>query len=214
MGIKTIRVPILADVEIYESSNNNILPFDKDFLHLIYAGSAGKKDLIFNVIEAVEKINGDGFCVKLHLLGPITSELRKVLSKSLHSHILLYGNLPQKTVPDFLSRADFSVLLRPLKRFSKAGFPTKFVESMNIGLPVIANLTSDLSYYLRDGFNGFIVNGYSVDDLVLVLKKIISADTNHLKIMRQNARHTALDYFDFRLYSDKLNQFLIEVFRE
>ncbi len=38
-----------------------------------------------------------------------------------------------------------------------AGFPTKFVESLGAGCPVITNYTSDLDLYLKNGFNGFVV---------------------------------------------------------
>lgn len=211
-GMKTLRVPILVDAEIKEQFVlKDMISFDTNCLNLIYAGYAGKKDLINNVIEAVNTINNNDSLVKLHILGTSANDLREIYTKALSKNILFYGKLPHHIVPYYLKQADFSILLRPNKRYANAGFPTKFVESMEAGLPVIANLTSDLSYYLHDGINGFIVDGYSAEALVVVLNKIILENKNHLKFMKIKARQTAIENFDFHLYSDQFNQFIKDV---
>ena len=45
-----------------------------------------------------------------------------------------------------------------------AGFPTKVVESLALGTPVITNLTSDLGFCVFDGRNGVILDARSEQD--------------------------------------------------
>lgn len=52
-----------------------------------------------------------------------------------------------------------------------AGFPTKFVESITAGTPVLTNQTSDLADYLVEGEIGF----WLVDDIADSLKKSSAA---------------------------------------
>jgi len=99
-------------------------------------------------------------------------------------------------------------LLRPLLRYAQAGFPTKFVESLNAGLPVIANLTSDLNLYLKDGYNGFVLNNYSVDELVSKIRFIMSLPKSSFNQLRINSKRTAVENFDYRLYTKKFDAFL------
>jgi len=207
-GLKTLRIPILVNTKKIDEHPEIISNFDPDFLNLIYAGNHGKKDLIFNVIDAVEQLSSEGLKVKFHLLGPTKPELQSKIHYPITDAIICYGRIPQENVPFYLNQADFSVLLRPVLRYAQAGFPTKFVESLNAGLPVIANLTSDLKLYLKDGYNGFVLNNYSVDELISKIKSIISQPKSSYNQLRVNAKQTAVENFDYRIYSKKFDAFL------
>jgi glycosyltransferase involved in cell wall biosynthesis len=206
--LKTVRVPVLIDTVKVDKSPVNIGPFDNKYLNLIYAGYPGKKDLVVNVIEAVERLNKEGLNIRFHLLGLTTDELEVEYQRHFSAAIICHGKIAQNIVAEYLKQADFSVLLRPNERYAEAGFPTKFVESLNAGLPVIANLTGDLSLYLKDGYNGFVVKDSSCDSLVQVINKITPIDRDQLRTMRKNANLTAKDNFDYRLFSDDLSIFL------
>lgn len=210
-GMKTLLIPIIIDINDKDEYTKEIPDFNNDSMNLIYAGFAGKKDLIMNVINAVESINKEGISVKLHLLGTTKEQLHANSNNNKFGNIIFYGILPQKDVLSYLKKADFSVLLRPDKRYSNAGFPTKFVESMAAGIPIIANLTSDLKYYIKDGYNGIVVENYSIKALVKVLKDITKKDKSHFVQLKQNARNTAVEKFDLSLYSERFNDFLTEI---
>ena len=87
---------------------------------------------------------------------------------------------------------------------TEAGFPTKFVESLACGVPVIANLTSDLARFLRDGQEGLVCSGYSAADFSEVLERASKLRSSELTEMRQAARRTAESAFDYRNYTDTL----------
>ena len=56
-----------------------------------------------------------------------------------------------------VAASDFTILLRPVSRFSLAGFPTKLAESMACGVPIIGNLTSNIGDYVHKGVEGVLV---------------------------------------------------------
>lgn len=201
-----LKIPVMVDSCQPIMENKNI-GFDHDYLNLIYAGTPGKKDIIIPIIEAVNKLNKEGYKIKFHILG-CDSIYIKNQKIELSDNIIFYGKLPQDVVPNYLKEADFSILLRPNNRKSNAGFPTKFVESLNAGLPVIANLTSDLSLYLKEGYNGFILEDYKITTLIEKFKYILSLPKSNFNIMRENAKNTAKEHFDYRNYSYKFSMFI------
>lgn len=210
-GLTAVRIPLLVDTRCQDEESGIIPDFDKNYLNLIYAGFPGQKDLLFNVIDAIERLSAEGVLIKFHLLGPTNEQLRSFSRNGFSDAIICYGKISQDKVPFFLKRADYSVLLRPDKRYANAGFPTKFVESLNSGLPVIANYTSDLAYFLKDGYNGFVVGDCSVHTLMEKIKYILSVDKNTIDQLRINARQTVIDNFDFRLYSNDLSEFISQI---
>jgi glycosyltransferase involved in cell wall biosynthesis len=210
-NLKTIRIPVLIDTRSTFFREVHVESFDKKQLHLIYAGTPGKKDNVLNVIQTVEQLAKSGVSIQFHLLGSSKSDLGFYPKDIFSDAIVFHGKILQHLVPKYLEQADFSILLRPNKRYSQAGFPTKFVESLNAGLPVIANLTSDLGLYLKDGYNGFIVNTVSADTLTEKIKGILLMDKNELLMMKKNARQTAIDQFDYRIYSGMLQDFLTNI---
>lgn len=204
-GLKVFRVPVLIDSQ--SVVNKGSMVACEGSINLIYAGSPGKKDLIINMIRAVEIVTKSNNRIIFNILGIDKVSLERLFGMNLSDNIKCHGILEQKKVYEFLSRSDFSVLLRPNERYANAGFPTKFVESLTYRVPVIANLTSDLPLYLVNGFNGFVVENESVNSLVQVLENILCIEEDKLTELKDNSRRTAVDNFDYRLYSKGFNDF-------
>lgn len=207
-GVKCIRVPPTLDVssvrfgEFRRSKNDSKLT-------LVYAGTPGRKDLLNNIIEAVARVDFFGERLRLLVIGPTLAEVLYLTGKaSLPSGVVVLGRLKQSEVAEFVSSADFTVLLREPLRFANAGFPTKFVESLSCGTPVIANLTSDIALYLHDGVEGFVCDSHAVDALVIALNRALALSLSMLNEMRCAAREQAERSFDFRNYSVCLKDFL------
>lgn len=172
---------------------------------LIYAGNPGRKDLVHNVINAVQRLVDEGANIRFLIVG-ITREsyLDKysslLIKKNLCKNIQFLGRVSQDCIPSFYDLADFMVLLREPTRKSNAGFPTKFAESITSGTPVIANLTSDIGDYLQDGKTGFVVQDYSVESIYQILKqRVLELSSQQISDMKANVRSIAgkLDYLSF-----------------
>lgn len=211
-GIKTIRIPVILKMSDYLC--NKMLLEDK--VVYIYAGTPGKKDYLSKIISGFSGLSKEElFNCKLHIFGVTEKQLEEnVRSKekldSIRSIITCFGSVPRSEVIKQYSYANFSVFMRDAnQRYSKAGFPTKFVESLALGTPVICNLTSDIGEYLVDGYNGFICRDFTSSAFTEALRKSIIISRNQRNKMCENARITAETHFDISVYKDIFRGFII-----
>ncbi|SHK36884.1 Glycosyltransferase involved in cell wall bisynthesis [Marinobacter antarcticus] len=189
----------------------NISPSDlyrnQNSTKFVYAGTPGSKDALSSIIAAVFKADALGERVEFHIAGVPIDRLVDFLPSTDNNSdfvgrvVKCHGVLSHMDTMNLVRTSDYSIILRPDKRSIQAGFPTKFVESMAVGTPVIANLTSDLGRYLKDGFNGFVCPNSDIDSLVEVIKRC--SQYNDRECMRLRARETAESYFAPEVYSDE-----------
>lgn len=207
-GCPVVRVPPTVDVARIDIGGM-ALSLGDGKLTLVYAGTPGKKDLLGNVIEAAASVDPLGARLKLLVMGPTLKQVKEIMGGAeLPVCVEVLGRVDQSLVAGYIKSSDFSVLLREPLRFANAGFPTKFVESMSNGTPVMANLTSDLGLYLHDGIEGLVCVDCSTEALVAVLNRALLLSSAELTAMRLAARDQAERSFDFRVYGEPLSDFL------
>lgn len=194
-----------------EIADNRVPHYDG--ITLIYAGNPAKKDSIDCIINAVDRLAKEGGRIRIIILGIGKDEYllrnsnRRNIIK-LHDNIIFLGRISQDAVPSYYRKADFMVLLRESTRKNNAGFPTKVAESITAGVPVITNQTSDLSEYIKDGHNGFIVPCCSEDVLYDTLKgRILTLDIVSVNDMSKNVRQVSAS-FDWHTYIGSASLFL------
>lgn len=184
-----------------------------DGITLIYAGNPARKDAVHYAINAVQRLIDEGENVRFLIVGAERERYLKNYSdllsmKELSERIQFLGRVPQDEVPSYYALADFMVLLRKPTRKSNAGFPTKFSESFTSGTPVIANLTSDLGKYLKDGETGFIVDEPSEEAIYQTLKeRVVGLNWEQIAAMKSNVKETAKQ-LDYHAYVDTLRGFM------
>ena len=212
-GCRSILIPPTLDVKNLEA--NNIGRKIDDDLCLVYAGTPGRKDLLNNIIEAVLRLRKSGFSVQLKVAGVNKNEGMKYAAistsnfSSITAGVEFLGLLSHEATLELVKKSDFSVLLRNDARYSRAGFPTKFVESFAVGTPVIGNLTSDLQKYLIHGESGIVCSDHSPDELVKAIKIACKMTSDQHSNMRIKCNSIALNAFDYRSYADPLSDFLL-----
>ena len=208
-----IRVPPTLDVTSVRLEVNTQRD-TSDPLRLIYAGTPGKKDLLAAVVNGISRVDPSGQKVVLEVLGPTRKQVQQLLGGAqVPPFVMVAGMVPQASIHEKLQRADLSVLLREPQRFANAGFPTKFVESLANGVPVIANLTSDLALYLHDGSEGIVCASSSEEDFAAALRRLLSWPRGRWQAMHACARQRAEASFDYRNYVAELSGFLAGVRR-
>jgi glycosyltransferase involved in cell wall biosynthesis len=111
------------------------------------------------------------------------------------------GRMEHRQVISLIKAADYSLIVREQNRVTLAGFPTKFVESISCGTPVIATDSSDLSEYIGAYNCGRIV---SFDNLKNDLEKILSLP---------GKPSACNDLFDYRRYAELMDEFIRKVKR-
>lgn len=172
-GSKVVQVPPTMDTRDITVSTSP-LPPGPEPLSLLYAGTPGRKDLLAAIVSAVDRVRREGGPCDLRIIGPSAAQVRDLLRGApIPDGVWALGRLPQPDLPSVLQDVDFTVLLRRPERFAHAGFPTKFCESLASGTPVIANLTSDLGRYLRDGQEGLVCRDHTVQALAETLWRAI-----------------------------------------
>ncbi len=211
-GCNTVTVPTILDLCDYKGVSQT--REERDKIHVAYAGSPGRKDYIANAIRALLLLDdSDRARIQLHFYGPTIRQLGVLgisneLLTSLRENVVCHGRIPYEEVKNRIAEADFTVLLRPNKRYANAGFPTKVGESMACGTPVIANITSDLDKYIIDGETGIVCADESGLSCAEAFRKALSTSSEERMNMRQKCLAMAQRAFDYRVYAETVEKFL------
>ena len=211
-GIKTIRIPVILDIENIKYKKRNA----SSKIVVIYAGSPGGKDALDVMIKGFELLSDrEKTKIEFRIIGVDWKWIKrryhfsKTRIDKMKNYICVYGRVDRSQVHNYMEEADFSILLRPENlRYAKAGFPTKIVESLANGTPVICNLTSDLDKYIRENYNGKIVSECTAQSLCETLKEILKMERQQILGMGSGARKSAEVGFDTKRYASKFNKFL------
>lgn len=213
--LPVLRIPTILDVKNTKFRNVDL---NRDKIKIIFAGSLGKgKEMLSTIFEAIKKINVDNEYIHMDIYGPSENEIIRningniTLLNDVKEYITVHGRIAQELIEEKLRDADFSIFIRPERKSSNAGFPTKLAESMSVGTPVITNNTGDVELYLKNGVNGFILNDNSSDALLDVFKKIITLSKENYESMRINSRIIAEKNFYFGAYLNDIQEFITKI---
>lgn len=185
-----VRVPILTDLT--DSKWENHYEKSRDILKLVYAGWPERKDRIDYLIEALMNVKRSyhldvvGITLKQYL--DLYPKHKEWLEKN--RRISFCGRISHEEALEYIKRANYSCFFRQNDRVSKAGFPTKFVEAISCGTPVITNNTSDLAEYMKNGKNGKLLLDVTPS---LIAETIENADF---------ISETDASIFDYKRYKD------------
>lgn len=212
-GCKVLRVPPLVDMDVCTPPPESPQR-DDGILRLVYAGTPGKKDLLGNAIRGLHNASKQGLPVELHLVGPERQSVAACLAGDAHllddlgTSIVYHGRVPQPVALGLVARADFSILLRPDQRYANAGFPTKLVESLSMGVPILTNPTSDIADYVRDRQEGLLLQDSSPEAFAAGVRRVLEMPRSQWMAMRVMARQRAFDCFDYHHYIEQFRDFL------
>ena len=210
-GCDVLRIPSVLDVE--ELSAGNQTDPNRGRTRIMYAGSPGKKDSLELILRAIASLAPEEQeSVEFDVYGIDERALSTMLTAGIQipACVQAHGRIPRANILEALHHSDFTVLMRdPLQRFAQAGMPTKVTESLGAGVPVIANITSDLGDYLIDGETAFVVPEYTVEACAETLLRAITSSFEMQVEMRAKARHVASSKLDYRVYAERLAAFLL-----
>ena len=214
--------------EFYKQQNTILIPplIDKtdkkwakieypnsDVCKLIYVGSpgTGKKDRLDLIISSLARIKVKVKTFSFTIIGLTESEFLIAfplinIPGELKECLFFKGKSPHLEAINYIKNSDYSIFLRDNNRVNSAGFPTKFVESLACGTPVLTNLTSNIDQYLVDGELGYIIDDNSIQTIDSSLVKAINQDRSHILKMKD----TCFNYwgFDYRNFAKELSYFI------
>lgn len=158
--------------------------------------------------EITVEIIGDG-----PLRDSITNQIK---ASNIANDITLYG---YRSYDFFIEKTyDCDVFIQASKTTAdndKEGTPMALVDAMATGMPVVSTRHSDIPEIVIDGYNGFLAEENSVDDLIKCLKHIITYEK--FEEMSINARKHVEENFDATIQTNKLDDLylsLIETYKK
>ncbi|MDR6904805.1 glycosyltransferase involved in cell wall biosynthesis [Agromyces sp. 3263] len=181
-------------------------------LTLSYVGFPGRKDAAtLRSLWELDRYLGDDISrVKVEVAGITAQGAASLLGIQGPSpaHMHWHGRLDHSAARQLVAGSDFVVLQRPEARYAKAGFPTKIVESLWMGTPVMANNSSDLAAYLVEGFNAASVEDDSPGALARTVRRQLVEKSSFERAAIQEAARR--DFASSR-FTDVLSAFMEQI---
>ena len=205
-GAKVIEIPPLVDIE--EAKWHQEVEENSKEIRMIYAGSPGaSKDRLDLILGALDEIIPNlGKKVRFDIIGITQKQYIDTWKDNKpHDYVVFNGRRPHEEVIKKLLEADFQIFLRPDNLPNRAGFPTKFVETITSRTLPITNLSSNLKDYLYDGETGFVINDLDCVSIRDTIVTALSLTRNEIDELKKNLRY---DQFDHKYYVHNTNKFL------
>lgn len=194
---------------IYEGIDLTPSKSDNSALNLLYAGSPGLKDDLFKIVKLIQENSNQFSKIQLTIAGITQKQFERMNDITVEAiNICFMGRVSQEVILDLYRNAHFSFIIRPNERYANAGFPTKFVESLKYGVPIIATNTSDLGDYLVNEVNGYLLKSSDVLEIKETLTKILNINDSDMIGLKNNALKTAAQ-FEYNNYTTRLSEFIV-----
>ena len=210
-GCRTIRIPPQVDVDNFPP-HRAVDTLDR--IELFYAGTAARKDHLGVALNGLRDLIPDERArIRFTIAGPTRKELVDLVGSEealadITPSLNIIGRIPRSELLAWLARSHFTVLLRPISRYSMAGFPSKIPETLAAGTPPLLNMTSDLHLYLKDGISCILVADCSASSFSDSLRRTLSLSAPEWLALSEGARLCAADHFDFRQWVEPLKAFV------
>ncbi len=200
---KLIQLPPLVDKQ--EKKWQTVPEFQmNDRIRLVYIGTGSIKDRLDMIIKGIKLANSDRF--HFDVIGISKEHFHEIYKEDPSTlDIVFHGRLPHRDALKYLMSADFQIFFRDFIQVNNAGFPTKFVESMSAGVPVITNRISNICDYVINGKNSFMIERPDDREICDVLKLVSSLSRDEINTIKSNCLR---ETFDYRNYTHIIEDFM------
>jgi glycosyltransferase involved in cell wall biosynthesis len=213
-GIDKDRIEVIpngVDTELFKPKNVN----DKENKNFIvtYAGGFHKYQGIDILIRAGELLQEEDD-VKFRIIGFQKGDLhlKRSIDQRLGKKAELIDRLPRRDLVSYLNESDILVIPRLSCPALEAAFPTKFVEYISIGKPVIATRVGQIAKLVEE-YNCGLVCEPTAESLADAIAKAKNLSHEELFKMGTNGRKLAVTKFDQDIIGKKYSKFLYEIMR-
>lgn len=209
----SIIVPILTDSKQSLSQlnyNENISKIRFAFTGTISIEKENLIELIYGFKMFLNESHKD---CELNFYGYIVFNEKKILDKliselNLQDNVTFKGRVEHSMIPEILRNADCLILSRSNNKQNYYGFSTKLSEYLTSGTVTITTNTGVIGDYLSNNKDCIMVNGYGREGFKEAFLRFSNMTSEERYSMGQNAIKTADACFDYRQFSDQINDFL------
>lgn len=207
-GVKTVIVPPIFLNETTENETNirfGIIPNNK--IKLLFYGFPGKKESLNNLVKVFLSNKSVAEKFEVTIIGLDNDQYKKYCNENgifkFPENFIIKGKLGLDEVYKELMDTDFTFLQRPYTITTKAGFPSKLVESLYFKVPSILNLTSDMDTYEIDKCS-VVCKDDSVESLENALTFVTKMKNQEISTLKDNCKTIYEKYFSTRANLDKI----------
>ncbi len=204
-GRNLIELPPLVDKQEKKWQVEPVVRNDQK-VNLVYIGTGSIKDRLDIIIKGILQEGSGRF--HLDVIGINEKRYNEIYHQGIKPSaldIVFLGRLPHQESLKYLKSADFQIFFRDNIRVNNAGFPTKFVESMSAGIPVITNRISNIDDYVVNGKNSFMIEHLEDEEICAVLKRVALLSRKEIDAIKDNC---LIDRFDYRVYCQAIDAFM------
>ncbi len=202
------KAPKWRAIEINKSKTET-----DESIKLIFVGSPGngQKDRIDYIIKLLSLAKNSIRKFELTIIGISKEQFLQIfgtdaIPENVVDQIYFFGMMPHLEALEYIKKSDFSLLIRNKNLVNTAGFPTKFVESISCGTPVIANSTSNIDKYLIEDGLGVLIDDSNQTNMLNSLIDALKIDNDRMSQLRDNCKNFNKFYYTF--YTVELSAFI------
>ncbi|MGE7947228.1 glycosyltransferase [Lysinibacillus sp. NPDC093688] len=173
-----IKVPTVVIEGISTSLFENIdrLPIEKGIKSILYSGGLIEKYGVINLVRSFQKLSGDHY--RLIICGAGNAESEIIQASQIDKRIIFKGLLKREEVLQLQKSATILVNPRPNnEEYTKFSFPSKILEYMSSGTPVISY---ELDGIPSEYYDYIYPVSKQEDGLFITLKEVLSKPDDEL----------------------------------
>jgi glycosyltransferase involved in cell wall biosynthesis len=169
-------------------------------LNILYVGRLDKEKGLFDIVQALSKIDDIDFCFLICGAGPLEDEILKMCDNYINGKYSFEGIVSGGEKNDIFSDSDIFILPSYYE-----GLPMSLLETMSAGVvPIVTNVGS-ISTVVDDGLDGIFIDKNSPEQIADKIRLLYN-DRELLKRMSENARNKIIKNYGVENYLKKLNE--------
>lgn len=200
--------PCLIDSDIAEGLNVVSNKNKGELINFCYVGRLEKQKGVERIINAFNKLpeNLQNKIGDIHLVGDGSDVTYfKRISREKNLNFVFHGFLSTIEVFSIYKRSHF--FLMPTT--ASEGFPKVIAEAMNFGcIPMVSSISS-ISQYVKDEYNGFLIDPVTEENVMSLIKKTIELTNEDYKTMMSN-NEELVKKFTYHYYVNRIENIIIK----
>jgi glycosyltransferase involved in cell wall biosynthesis len=144
-------------------------------LSLAYVGTIGLAQGVGTLLAAMVRLRDDDVVLHVYGDGVERAELEERARTDGLVNVRFHGSVPASQVPRILAAVDASVVLLRRGPLYDESVPTKLVEGLAAGRPVIVSAAGESARIVRDAAAGFVAEPEDVDGLVGAIRSCLES---------------------------------------
>jgi glycosyltransferase involved in cell wall biosynthesis len=213
------RTLVIPAIEEWPASSPPA-PTGHPLFHFTYVGKMAPRDEPDLLVEAVRRLSRRGLPLVLDVVGyyEATEPGRRFVAlcaedPDLRRTVRFHGTLGEEDLRRRLAASDALVLTRRKARPEELSFPTRLVEYLRFGRPVLVSDVGDVRGYLQDGTDAVLLDPHDPERIADAMAALALRPDRGLEIGRRG-REAGARAFDRKAHARRLLDFADDLRKE